>query len=74
MRKTVSALSFNQNQFKSYIYLFTLPFRAEPMAYGSYQARGPIGAAASGLHHSQIRATSVTYITAHSNAGTQPTE
>ena len=27
-------------------------FRATPMAYGSSQARGPIGAIAAGLHHS----------------------
>ena len=28
------------------------PFRATPVAYGSSQARGPIGAAAASLHHS----------------------
>ena len=27
-------------------------FRATPRAYGSFQARGQIGAAAAGLHHS----------------------
>ena len=32
--------------------LFFCLFRAEPTAYGSCQARGPIGAAASGLHRS----------------------
>ena len=28
------------------------PFRAQPLAYGGSQARGPIAAAAAGLHHS----------------------
>ena len=40
-------------------FLFFL-FRATPTAYGSSQARGLIGAAASGLHHS------------HSNMGSEP--
>ena len=40
-------------------FLFFL-FRAKPTAYGSSQARGQIGAAAAGLHHS------------HSNAGSEP--
>ena len=31
------------------IYFF---FRASPMAYGASQARGQIGAAAAGVHHS----------------------
>ena len=31
--------------------LFCLLFRAEPAAYGSSQARGPIGVAAIGLYH-----------------------
>ena len=35
-------------------------FRAAPTAYGGSQARGPIGAAAAGLHHS------------HRNAGSKP--
>ena len=35
-------------------------FRATPKAYGSSQARGPIRAVATGLHH------------AHSNAGSEP--
>ena len=43
------------------------------MAYGGSQAKGPIGAVASSLHqgqsNGQIQAVSVTYITAHSNAG-----
>ena len=40
------------------IYLFLL-FRAAPMAYGSSQSRGQIGAVAAGLHHS------------HSNVGSE---
>ena len=51
---------------------YFLIFRAPPAAYGSLQARGPIGAAAAGLHHSlqqrQIQAMSVTYTTAHGSA------
>ena len=39
------------------MYLFLLLFSATPVAYGGSQARGRMGAAASGLHHS------------HSNAG-----
>ena len=36
-----------------YLLLFYFcPFRATPMAYGSAQARGPIGAVAVSLHHS----------------------
>ena len=37
-----------------------LPFRATPVAYEGYQARGQIGATAAGLCHS------------HSNAGSKP--
>ena len=54
-------------------FLFVCFFRAEPMAYGSSQARGRIQAAAGGLHHSHSDArskpTSVTYTTAHGNTG-----
>ena len=39
---------------------WSCPFRATPMAYGDSQARGPIGAAVAGLHHS------------HSNMGSEP--
>ena len=53
-------------------FFFFLFFRATPTAYGSFWARGVIGAAAVGLHHSYskggIQAESVTYATAHSNA------
>ena len=54
-------------------------YRAIPAAYGGSQARGLIGAAAAGPHHSHsnslthwwrpgIQAESVTYTTAHSNS------
>ena len=43
-----------------YFILFYLLFRATPKAYGSLQARGPIGAAAASLHHS------------HSSTGSEP--
>ena len=36
-------------------------FRATPAAYGASQARGRIGAAAAGLHHSHSRARSLTH-------------
>ena len=53
-----------------YIYVF---FRATPAAYGGSQTRGPIGAVADSLRQShsnhEIRATSATYNTAHSNTG-----
>ena len=42
-----------------FIHLFILLFRAVLMACGGSQARGPIGAAATGLHHS------------HSNTGSE---
>ena len=42
-----------------FLFVFLL-FRAAPKAYGGSQARGPIGAAATGLHHS------------HSNKGSEP--
>ena len=42
------------------IYVFILPFRAAPTAYGSSQARSRIRPAAASLHHS------------HSNAGSEP--
>ena len=40
--------------------LFLIFFRATPAAYGGSLARGRLGAAAAGLHHS------------HSNAGSEP--
>ena len=42
------------------IFFFFLLFRAAPTIYGSSQARGQIGAAAAGLHHS------------HSNTRSEP--
>ena len=55
-------------------YFIFLLFRAVPTAYGSFQARGRIGAVAAHLPtpHPQklgIQAVSVTYIAAHGNAG-----
>ena len=55
------------------IYLFIYLFKAMHMAYGGSQARGLIGAAAAGLHHSHSNARSEpcleTYTTAHGSAG-----
>ena len=55
-----------------YTFILFLLFRAAPVAYGNFQARSHIGAAAAGLHHSQsngrIQAMSETYTTAHGNA------
>ena len=52
---------------------FCLFFRVAPVAYGDSQARGQIGAAAAGLHHSSqqhgIQAVSATYTTVCGNAG-----
>ena len=43
--------------FRIFIYLFIYClFRAAPVAYGGSQARGPIGAVATGLHHSHGKA------------------
>ena len=42
-------------------FLFLFLFRAAPAAYGSSQARIPIGAAAANLHHSRSNAESVTH-------------
>ena len=39
-----------------FIYLFILLFRATHVAYGSFQARGPIRATAASLCHSQRNA------------------
>ena len=51
------------------VFFFLIFFRAAPMAYGGSQARGPVGAMAAGLHHSNsgIRATFSTYTIAHGN-------
>ena len=50
---------WNSSFFFFFFCLFAFP-RAAPMAYGDFQARGPIGAVATGLHQS------------HSNAGSEP--
>ena len=44
----------------SFFFLCFCFFRATPKALGGFQARGPNGAAATGLHHN------------HSNAGSEP--
>ena len=41
-----------------FFFLILFLFRAPSKAYGSSQARGLIGAAAAGLHHSKARSTS----------------
>ena len=43
-----------------YLFIYLFIFKAVPAAYGSFRARGQIGAAAAGLHHS------------HSNTGSEP--
>ena len=48
------------------LFLFFCLFRATPAAYGSFQAKGQIGAAAAGL--CQIQPAPVTCATAHGNA------
>ena len=50
------------------IYVRIYIFKATPAAYASSQARGPLTAAAAGLHHSHSNAGS-TYTKAHGNAG-----
>ena len=56
-----------------FFFFFFFFFIFIPTAYGSSQARGPIGAPAASLHHSHINAgsepLSATYTTAHSNGG-----
>ena len=54
-----------------FFFFFFYFFSAASMACGSSQARGQIGAAAAGLHHSRrnARAVSVIHTTAHGNAG-----
>ena len=50
--------------YKVHNFFFFFPFllfRAAPMAYGSSQARGRIGAIAAGLHHSHSNTGSLTH-------------
>ena len=56
---------FNENILAAHRFLramlhffFSLLFRAPPTAYVGFQARGPIGAVAAGLHHSHSKARS----------------
>ena len=62
MGKTLKILFSNHFIYLSFVCLFIylLLFRATPVAYGSSQARGLIGAATSGLHRS------------HSNTRSEP--
>ena len=58
----------------SFFFLFFSFFRAAPTIYGSSQARDPIRAAATKLHHGHSNArsepaVSATYTAAHGNAG-----
>ena len=48
--------------FFSFVCLFCL-FKAASAAYGGFQARGQIGAIASGLHHSHSNTRSLTHLT-----------
>ena len=66
---TCSLLCVNYTPIKLFCFGVFLLFRATPTAYGNSQARGLIRVVASGLHHSQIRAESATYTTAHGSAG-----
>ena len=55
-RKQISAKAYYKNNKSLRRYSFSpLLFRAVPVAYGSSQARGRIGAAAAGLHHSSMQ-------------------
>ena len=55
------------------LFIYFYLFRAAPAAYGDSQARGPIGAIATGLHHSHSNSRSKLCLqptpTAHGNAG-----
>ena len=71
MCKSAFAFSFSFLSSFFFFFFFCL-FRAAPSAYGSSQARGPIGATAAGLHHSHSTARSklhVTYTTVHGISG-----
>ena len=59
--------------FFCFFVFFVLLFRSVPVAYGSFQARGQLGAVAAGLYHSHskhgIQATSATHTIAQRNSG-----
>ena len=62
-------MAWSQDQLFFFFFFFNLVFfRAAPMAYGSSEARGRIGAVSSQPLQCQIRAMSVTYTTVQSNA------
>ena len=68
----VAGYKINTHKSVAYIYICLFAFSwAAPMAYGGSQAKGQIGTAAAGLCHRNegIQAMSVTYTTAHGNAG-----
>ena len=71
---TNACVEFINVNFPSYFFFVFLPFSwATPTVYGGFQARGLIGAVATGLtpqpQQHGIQATSATYTTAHGNAG-----
>ena len=51
------SVRYNIQKCTDIFFFFFFLLRAEPVAYGRFQARGPVGAEAAGLHHS------------HSNSG-----
>ena len=51
-----------------FFFFFLVFFRAALTSYGSFQARGQIGATAAGLHQIQIQVVSATYTIAHGSA------
>ena len=53
--------SRNCHNIVNQLYIYFFLFRAIGAAYGGSQARGPIGAAAAGLHHSRSSAGSPTH-------------
>ena len=66
MMAALKPLSDNSNIFChlriDIYFLFVCFFRAAPVAYGSSQARGQIGAATAGLHHSHSNTRSELYL------------
>ena len=56
----IQKLFYFSNKQMTFFYFFAF-FRAALVAYGGSQARGPTGAAATGLHHSHSNAGSLTH-------------